>query len=522
MKRRNFIKNTLGVVALPSIFGQYSAEAVGLSPWLSALTNQAVETDRVLVIIRLNGGNDSLNTVIPLDQYRNLSAVRANILIPEAKVLKLNGVTKTGLHPSMTGMQTLYNEGKVKIIQDIGYPNQNFSHFRSSDIYMSASDPDKQVPTGWIGRYLGNEYPNYPQGYPNPQMPDPLAIQLNEMTMTFQSLNQTMGVVVSNPNNPYGNFLDYSGSALAGYMGKELAYLSNAFNLADKYGVGIKAAYGRATNIVTYPNNSLANQLKIVARLIKGGLKTRVYMVELSGFDMHSNQSDANDPSKGWHADQMTRLSGAITAFQRDCEAMRIQDRVLGMTFSEFGRRINSNDSLGTDHGSAYASFVFGTQVDKGILGANSTIPANVNANVVMQYDFRSVYASILKDWFCVSAINLESIMLKNFQQLPILKPATCIANANTSNVAAGWNLISNYPNPFSFATTIDFETQGGHTMVQIFDVEGRLLATPIDGDYQKGKYKVYYNGGHLPHGTYYARLQNEMISQVRAMIKVR
>ena len=241
MKRRKFIQNTSAAIALPSLFGRYSAEAVGLSPWLSVLTNQALETDRVLVIIRLNGGNDALQMVIPIDQYTNLSAARANILIPEAKVLKLNGLDGTGLHPAMTGMQTLYNEGKLRIIQGVGYPNQDFSHFRSSDIYMSASDANQEVSTGWIGRYLASEYANYPVGYPNQQMPDPLAIQLNEMTMTFQSLNQTMGIVVNDPDKPY-DFLDNDANALSGYMKDELDYLGGVFNLSDKYGAIIKKA----------------------------------------------------------------------------------------------------------------------------------------------------------------------------------------------------------------------------------------------------------------------------------------
>ena len=524
MKRRNFIQNAVAAVTLPSLFGRYNVEAVGLSPWLSALTNSAAETDHVLVIIRLNGGNDALQMVIPLDQYTNLSAVRANILINETQVLKLNGLTATGLHPSMSGMQSLYNEGKLKIIQGVGYPNQNFSHFRSTDIYMSASNANENITTGWMGRYLGNEYANYPVGYPNTQVPDPLAIQLNEMTMTFQGVAQTMGVTVSNPNSPY-QFLDDNGNALTGRMGKELTYLRNIAKQADKYGQVIEAAYNKAGNInlVTYPDTRLADQLKIVSRLIKGGLKTRVYMVQIGGFDTHANQTDATNHAIGGYANLMTQLSDAITAFQRDCEAMRIHDRVLGMTFSEFGRRIKSNGSLGTDHGASYASFVFGTRLHGGMLGVNPTISATtgVGDTVPMQHDFRSIYASILADWFCVSPTDLNTIMLRNYQKLQIVNSPTCITDTHDLNVAAGKNLISNYPNPFSFATTIDFETHGGHTMVQIFDVEGQLLATPVDGQYAEGKYKVYFNGGHLPAGTYYARLQNEAISQVRTIIKV-
>jgi uncharacterized protein (DUF1501 family) len=523
MERRNFIKNTASSIALPSLFGRYNVEATGLSPWLAALTNTAAETDHVLVIIRLAGGNDGLQMVIPIDQYANLSTARTNILINENRVLKLNGVTGTGLHPSMTGMQSLFNEGKVKIVQGVGYPNQSFSHFRSTDIYMSASNAADNVTTGWAGRYLQNEYANFPTGYPNTQMPDPLAIQLNEMTLTFQGVAQTMGITVSNPDNPY-DFLQDNGNNLTGRMGEELSYLRTIAQQSDKYGLIIKAAYTRqASNMVAYPNTKLADQLRIIARLIKGGLKTRVYMATIGGFDTHSVMVDQADHTKGKYADLMTELSGSITAFQRDLEAMRIQDRVLGMTFSEFGRRIKSNGSMGTDHGASYPSFIFGTRLYGGMLGVNPTIPANadVNANVAMQYDFRSIYASILADWFCVNATDLNTIMLRNFQKLPIVNSPTCVTDTHDLNVAAGKNLISNYPNPFSFATTIEFETRGGHTMLQIFDIEGQLVVTLVNGHYTEGKYKVYFNGGHLPSGVYYARLQNEAVSQVRNLVKV-
>ena len=509
---------------MPSLFGRYNVEATGLAPWLDQLTNAATETDHVLVIIRMSGGNDGLNMVIPLDQYSNLSTARANILINENSVLRLNGITGTGLHPAMTGMQTLFNEGKVKILQGVGYPTPNFSHFRATDIFMSGSDSTQVLSTGWMGRYLATEYANYPAAFPNTTMPDPLAIQLNEMTLTFQGPTTVMGVTVTDPANPY-NFLDDNGNTLTGKAGKELTYLRTVAQQADKYGEIIQTAYNKAANLVTYPaNNSLATQLKIVARLIKGGLKTRVYMVTVGGsFDTHATQVNATDHSIGNQANLLQQLSDGITAFQRDIEAMRIQDRVLGMTFSEFGRRIKSNASGGTDHGAAYPMFVFGTRLFGGMIGTNPTIPAaaDVNANIPMQTDYRSVYSSILQDWFCVDPTSLQTILLRNFQKLPIVNSPNCVTDAHDLNVAAGLKLISNYPNPFSFATTIEFTTTGGPTMVQIFDVEGQLIATPIDADYAEGKYKMYFNGGYLPAGIYYARLQNGAISQTKAIVKV-
>jgi Secretion system C-terminal sorting domain len=168
--------------------------------------------------------------------------------------------------------------------------------------------------------------------------------------------------------------------------------------------------------------------------------------------------------------------------------------------------------------------FVFGSPLFGGVLGSNPTIAGvtGVNDNLPMQYDFRSVYASILKDWFCVNATDLNTIMLQNFQQLRIVNSPTCITPTHEENVAAGISLISNYPNPFSSTTTIEFQTTGGHTMVQVFDTEGRLMATPVDGDYVEGKYKVYFNAERLPSGIYYGRLQNGAVQQVKTMLKVR
>jgi uncharacterized protein (DUF1501 family) len=527
MERRNFLKNTALGAVMPSLFGNYGVNAIGLSPWMQSLTNAATQTDHVLVIIQLSGGNDGLNMVIPLDQYTNLATARGNVLINENQVLRLNGVSATGLHPVMTGLRDLYNGGRVKIIQGVSYPTPNFSHFRATDIWQTASNANQLLDTGWMGRYLGTEYPNYPAGYPNATMPHPLAIQIgSSQSVAFQGATTSMGMTISDPATFY-NIVNSTNDPLpAGYMGKELSYLRTVARQTQQYGQVIQTAYQAGTNLATYPatRNNLADQLKIVARLIKGGLKTRVYMVQTGGYDTHASQVDTNNHTIGAHASLLQILSEAIVAFQTDLDLMRLDGRVLGMTFSEFGRRIKSNASSGTDHGAAAPMLVFGTRLFGGILGNNPNISATVgvNDNLPMQYDFRSVYATILKDWFCVNATDLNTIMLQNFQQLRLVNSPTCITPTHEENVAAGISLISNYPNPFSVATTIEFETSGGHTMVQIFDTEGRWIATPVDGDYVKGKYKVYFNAERLPSGVYYGRLQNGALQQVKAMLKVR
>jgi uncharacterized protein (DUF1501 family) len=528
MKRRQFIQNTIPVAVLPSLIDGMSVKVFGESPLMSALLNTPVQTDRVLVIVQLNGGNDGLNMVIPVDQYANYFNARTNIAIAQNKVLGLTGTAATGLHPSMTGLQAMYNEGKLRIVQAVGYPNPNFSHFRATDIWMTASDSTQILNTGWAGRYLADQFPNYPVGYPNTQMPDPLGIQIGSSTsLTFTGpASVNTGISITSATNFYNLINGIQDPAPNTPAGDALKYVRLVAQQANQYSARIIAAANAVPTQGTYPaNNSLADQLKIVARLVKGGLKTRVYMVSFGGFDTHSLQVNTGDTSTGAHATLMQRVSDAIKAFQDDIKGLGVEDRVMGMTFSEFGRRIKSNASVGTDHGAAAPLFVFGKKVNPGITGVNPTIPvtATVNDNVPMQYDFRSVYASLLKNWFCVDNTTLQLIMLQNFQQLSLCADGTCQAPTGFNDPStSGISLISNYPNPFTETTTISFTTKGGHTLIQVMDALGRVIQTPVDRDYASGNYQVSFNSYGIPTGVYYMRLQNGEIQQVKAMLKVR
>jgi hypothetical protein len=243
-------------------------------------------------------------------------------------------------------------------------------------------------------------------------------------------------------------------------------------------------------------------------------------MVNYGGFDTHSNQVDNTDTTIGTHAYLLQQVSDAIKAFQDDLKFLGVDQRVVGMTFSEFGRRIKSNGSTGTDHGAAAPLFIFGRSVTGGVLGDTPIIPANatVNDNLPFQYDFRSVYASILSNWLCVKDEDLQLILLKNFQQLPLVNGGGCQKAVNLS----GETLISNYPNPFTASTIITFSTNGGHTLVQVIDPLGRVVAVLTDKDYTAGTYTLSFDGTRYATGVYYARLQNESVQQVRAMLKVR
>lgn len=361
MKRRKFFEKVTPLVVLPGLINGFSFKAYGALPLLDALAN-AGNTDHVLVLIQLNGGNDGLNTAIPLDQYSAYTNARSNIAIAEKSVLKLNGFDKTGLHPAMTGIQQKFNDGKIKIVQSVGYPTPSFSHFRATDIWLSAADSNETLDSGWMGRYLDYEYPNYPTGYPNSQMPDPLAIQIGSiLSLGLQGPDVNMGMSITDPTNFYNLINGIQDPAPNTAAGKELTYIRTVAKQTNAYGSAITTAANKITSqSPAYPaagTNSLADQLKIVARLIAGGLKTKVYMVNLGGFDNHDNQVDTADTSIGIHATLLGKVSQAVTAFMEDLKFLSISDRVLGLTFSEFGRRIKSNASVGSS-GFGFDSFI--------------------------------------------------------------------------------------------------------------------------------------------------------------------
>ena len=523
MKRRDFLKYTVPAAAASTVIGGIPIRTLGMeSPLIQALMGMATDTDHVLVLVQLNGGNDGMNTVIPIDTYSSYQAARTNVAIPQNRILSLNG--KTGLHPSMTGIHNLFNEGKAAVVQAVGYPQPNFSHFRATDIYMSASDSNQFVNSGWMGRYLANQYPGYPTGYPNSTVTDPLGIQIGSVTsLTFQGPQVSMGMSISDPTNFYNLINGIQDPAPNSPAGFELSYIRTVARQTQQYSDVIKNAALKVTQQAAYPtNNTLADQLKIVARLVKGGLKTRVYMVSIGGFDTHSTQVNAADTTTGAHATLLQRVSDAIKAFMDDLKFLGVQKRVMGMTFSEFGRRIKSNSSVGTDHGAAAPVILFGEYVKAAVIGDNPAIPANanVNDNIPMQYDFRSIYASVMEKWFCVDNTTLQTVMLKNFQSLDVVKTNSC--NSAIPDLTDKM-IVKNYPNPFVSTTNITYVTEGGHTSVMIIDMLGRVIKTLVDQEYTgPGQYTVSFNAEKLASGVYYARLQNGPIQQVRAMLKVR
>jgi len=443
MKRRSFLK-TGTIFSAPLFLKGLPVLAADVieNQALNVMARAASECGKALVIIQLKGGNDGLNTVLPLDQWGNLYTARSNILMDESAVLRLNNNITTGLHPAMTGMKNLYDEGKLMIVQGVSYPNPNFSHFRATDIWLTASNSDVVLDSGWLGRALDTLYPGFPNGYPNAGMPDPLAIQIGStLPFSLQGPNMNMGYSTSDPNSLMNVINGIADPAPENDYGFELTFLRLMKDQSNAYTSSIQTAYNRPqSQSATYPaGNPLGDQLRMVARLINGGLKTPIYVVNHPRtFDTHEYQVEGTDKLQGSHAVNLKMLSDAITAFQEDLRLMGKEELVTGMTFSEFGRRIKSNASSGTDHGVGAPVFFFGAALNTslsaanpvpGMLGTSPVIPANatVNDQVAMQFDFRQVYTTIMQDWLCMTKSEADAVLGGSFERLAIFSAASIL-----------------------------------------------------------------------------------------------
>lgn len=502
MKRRQFLQ-TGSLVSLPVLFGGLELSAITRSALFGMVNNG---DDRVLVLIQLNGGNDGLNMVIPIDQYQGLNAVRPNLVIPESMVLKMKDTT--GLHPSMTGMHTMFQEEKLAVVQSVGYPNQNRSHFRSTDIWTTASEADEFLATGWAGRYLDNKFPGYPDAYPNNDCPDPFAITIGGVVSeTCQGMASNFSFTLTSKTSVRLVEETVAAAPDGTCYSNEVEYIRKTIKQSNDYATTVLTAFDKGANIATYPaDNNLANQLKLVANLISGGLGTKIYVVNIGGFDTHANQVLIGEPENGAHATLLKNLSDAVAAFSADCAALGIQERVVGMTFSEFGRQIMSNNSFGTDHGTAAPLMVFGSCVNHGIYGDNPEITSNIapQEGVPMQYDFRSVYASLLIDWMGASEADVRSILFEDFQKIPFIKD--CSAPTSTTDplreIVASVN-----PNPCTDYCVVRFENTGHHVRVSVLNALGSELSIPVNKNLEKGPHEIRLAADSLVPGSYFVRI---------------
>ncbi|MEZ4684559.1 MAG: DUF1501 domain-containing protein [Bacteroidia bacterium] len=375
----------------------------------------------------------------------------------------LNMTNSMGLHPDMGGIKSLYDNGMMRVVMDAGYDSMNRSHFKGTDLWLSGGDssPSGQVAgSGFMGRYLNDRFPNFPAAYPNTLMPDPPALELgsNSISLNFhRTAGPPIGIAVGDDAADFYNLVTSVGgplpaSAPQSQYGEMLQYVMDIERSGDDYAQRINQAYltGANASSVTYPttyhtasydqayNNEIGPQLQTVARLIDGGLQTKIYMVRLTGFDTHSNQVDASDPSTGRHAMLLYHLSESVKAFFDDLTAQGHADRVMAVTFSEFGRQVGENGSRGTDHGSVAPMMVFGKHVNPGVLGTNPNL-ANTSNNIIpaKQYDYRQVFTTLMQDWLGAGPNALAAAYLDSFAQskLPLIAqqeivPVVCYAAA--------------------------------------------------------------------------------------------
>jgi len=502
MKRRDFVKNvSIASIGMPFMVNDLKFQTI--SKPLFPIEKSA--EDKVLVIIRLGGGNDGLNTVIPMDSYDHLVNHRTNIILPENQLLPITN--SLSLHPVMTGMQNMFGDGKLSIIQNVGYPEQNRSHFRSTDIWDKGL-MEPSATTGWMGRNLDKSYPNFPEDYPNGSQPDPFAISMgNEVSATCQGLMGNFSHTVSNPFDTF-NLNETNALNDGSYYGSHMEYLSTIIAQTNAYGSQVNDAANNGSTLSSKydSNNRLAVQLRYIAQMISGGLQTKVYILNVNGFDTHDSQVTSSDKTLGNHSDLLKSVSDAVEAFQDDLALLNLQHKVAGMTYSEFGRQISSNASLGTDHGDAAPLFLFGSCVGQSITGADPVIGTQVQdqEGVVMEIDFRDVYASILRNWFEVTENDIQAMFEHTVTYYPFL--AGCSTGIEEETDFAKARLLI-YPNPAISNTTLRLMSNDEHVKVEITNLNGATVLIPFEGHLSKNEHNVPIDVGQLANGQYVVRV---------------
>ena len=426
MKRRNFIKLTSTASAISLLPSQVTASLNIAKSFLDCTIS-----NRKLVLINLAGGNDGLNTIIPINYYDIYSNLRPSIKVPSSGINSYINLDETldenqqiGLHPSLTGIKNLYDNDLLRIIQSVGYPSQNKSHFASTDIYSTANDGNSWNNgnnSGWIGRFMESYYADLIQNS------YPLGVEIGSKSnsLGFHGESEHGLSVNINGQDPSGFYSLISGMAgeppnnipISDY-GHELEYIIQTDALSNMYSEAISNSFNNGQNAVSYPDTDISNQLKTVARLISGGLESKVYMVKLSGFDTHFGQNQAENDILGDHNDLLTKLSSAVAAFMNDLSAMNLKNDVVGLTYSEFGRKAAENGSLGTDHGETAPMFVFGAPVKGGVSGLNPDLnEANENNGYqiqTVQFDYRDTLGTLLQDYLGADNLALDATFFNN------------------------------------------------------------------------------------------------------------
>lgn len=506
--RRQFLRGmALSGAAVSLGLNGRTVSASMANPMMRALAGSA--SDRILVVIQLAGGNDGLNMVVPIgnDIYHG---ARPNIGIRDALALTAD----TGLHPSLARLEPLYGDGKLQIIQNVGYASPELSHFVSTDVWLSGKNASELENTGWSGRFLESAYPDYALDPPE----HPVALQVGGSTpLLFAGHSVPMGVTL--PNQSLLNRLAATGTIFDeqdvpdSTVGSEISFVRRVGNDSFVYARAIKDAFDKGRNQVSYSGGStLGTDLATVARLIRGGLGARIYHVSIGGFDTHAYQL-------GTHATLMSRLGNAIAAFVADLETDGLMDQVCGVTFSEFGRRLYQNGSSGTDHGTAAPMFVFGSQLAGGLHGDAPDL-ANLDGarNLIATTDFRSVYGGLMRDWFEMGQSEVDTLFGGAYPVMNLFQGSLSTGLGRQDVLPARLTIDSVYPNPMRRdARVVLTLNEAGPVALSLVDLLGRPVIQQDLGILQAGRQEVPFQlAEQIASGTYILRVRHGQPSVTR------
>ena len=515
MKRRDFIKSTFALSAIGSCLPTYLLGSNGRF----SFRNSNISSDKIVVFVKLNGGNDGLNTLIP-HQNSSYYDLRPSIAISAEES---HPITDTlGFHPALNNWQELFNAQKMAIIQGVGYQNGNLSHFRSSDIWDTGSNEDIELTTGWLGRLLETEYPDFPNNAPE----HPLAIQYNSANLLeFKTAESNTGLYIYDPEIMEsiitGNYIDNINQNIPDtYGGDELAFIKELDYMAFNYCQILSDSAQNAPNtIFSYPTTNIGNQFKITAKLITGGLSTPFYRLYQNGYDTHIDQINR-------HEQLLSDLSSALNVFINEMETLGLLDRILIVTTSEFGRRVYENGSDGTDHGTSAPLFIFGSNINSGIYGIDPDFnQLDENDNPLVQFDYRQIYTSIITDWFGLNQSVANQIFGENFIKISFVN-----TNMSSENYikSSHIEIQDPYPNPFNNNITINYKLfKDSNVKIVIFDIKGNLIKNLFSGKQISGLKSIKWNatnnkGKIVSAGKYLAKIEIGDFSETKKMIFVK